>query len=94
MAERKTFAEALAETSAFGDNLSVTDVLNKPLTVLDFELLDTQWGEAAKILAIVDGENQSILTWSTVLINQLKRVADLLPLDGAIVKEKNYYTFR
>ena len=94
MAERKTFAEALAETSAFGDNLSVTDVRNKPLTVLDFELRDTQWGEAAKILAIVDGENQSILTWSKVLINQLKRVADLLPLDGVIEKEKNYYTFR
>lgn len=94
MAKIKKFADVLPTVGDWGENLSPDDVLDKDITVTGYELLDTAWGEAVKIHTTLDGAEQFVLTWSAVLIDQLKRVADDLPLQGQIAKEKRYYTFR
>ena len=89
----RTFAEVLTSLADFGENLSIPDVLGKTLEVVGYEPVQTRWGDACRIHALLDGENISILSWSGVLKKQLDSVKDKLPLVGSIQQVKQYYTF-
>ena len=77
----------------FGDCVSVEDVENVELILLDFEFRDTPWGEALIITAKDEDKNLRILTWSKVLIEQAKRLQSHLPVVGCIERIKRYWTF-
>ncbi len=93
---RKTqsaLGKLVEERSSLGENRTVDDVLDMPITITRFQTIDTGMGEAVVIHIDTDEPPTTILTWSKVLIAQLELVKRDLPLEAIITKERAYYTF-
>ena len=73
--------------------IAVEVVEGKEILLGGFEFFDTQWGDAMKITAELDGETVIILSWSKVLVKQAHRLETHLPLMARIDRVKKYWKF-
>jgi hypothetical protein len=97
----KTFKEfgIKAESQSFtGDKIKISRVLNKEITVHDYKIEDSKYGDNKKCLSLqieFDGEKRVIFTGSNVLMNMIQAV----PRDGGfpfkttIIKDDERYEF-
>jgi len=72
----------------------VEDVQGQELEILDFEVRAGGFGPEAHVHCEDDNGTFCVRTTSTVVISQLERLGDKLPLLGAFCREKNYHTLR
>lgn len=89
----KHISTVLREQSDLGEHLQLSEVVNQNMEVHEYRLLSTAWGDAAVVTIKLDGKDESFLTWSRVLIDQLGTIEVFLPLLGRIIAVKNYFTF-
>jgi len=89
----KTIDELLAEKGDLGDNLSVEDVMGREIKVISQKRIKTSFGPASIISCEIAGHEETILTWSSVLPDQLDLIDEELPASGVIRREGRYYTF-
>lgn len=90
----RTIDEALREKDYSPGFEKVQDYIGVPLMVTDYEVNQTEFGEALTIYAQTeDGVEHQLSTWSENLLNELRLVHDMLPLDAAIYLYGKMYTF-
>lgn len=70
-----------------------SDLVDKLIVILDYEPIETRYGDAFLARCVVDEEVVSVLIGSTVLCSQLEKVFEHLPVSATITKVSNYYTF-
>jgi len=73
--------------------IGVEVVEGKEIVLGGFEFFETQWGDAMRIIAEVEGQSAIILSWSKVLIKQAHRLEEHLPLLAQIERVKKYWKF-
>ena len=83
----------LPKAEDFEGCLGLEVVEGQEIVLKSFYFFDTQWGEAVKITAEIEGVEGVILTWSKVLNKQAHKLEDHLPLITTIVRIKKYYSF-
>jgi len=72
----------------------VEEVEGKEVAIGPYELREGGFGVEAHILCHDGDDEFCVRTTSTVVINQLARIADKLPLLGSFHREKNYHLIR
>ena len=90
------FSEFSEEENFDGDKISISDILNKEVTVLRFRVGDSKKREGTKYITIqveVDGKHRVVFTGSEVLYNQLMKYQEHLPLIAIIRKINDFYSF-
>jgi len=97
--EIKDFDDVYEGERLFADSRQVefSDILDKELVIRAYRELDSSYGGKFLVIqAELDGESISFATGSTVLQNQMKGIADELPIKARIIKpeKKRYYTFK
>lgn len=68
-------------------------LVNVEIVILEFEPIETQYGDALLANCIVRGEPKVVLIGGEVLKQQLEVVADKLPVLATIIRTGAYYTF-
>jgi RNA-directed DNA polymerase len=94
--DMKKFSEFAEEKTAFeGEKIKIDDVLNKPLEVLNFRVLNGKYQTEKCLQVQVRLHNvlKVIFTGSKVLTEQLEKYEKELPFETTIVKPHRYYTF-
>jgi len=71
-----------------------SSLVNVPITILSIEPITTYYGDQRMCDCLVHGEVKKVLMGSLVLIDQLGKIENDLPVEATIIKVKNYYTFR
>lgn len=97
----KRFSDfAKTRTQLPGDKVSIDDILNKEIIILDFRIYKSKYkkNNSGEYLTIqfryVDTDKRFVVfTGSDVLINQANEYADEVPFQTIIVKVDKYYTF-
>lgn len=84
-----------AEEQLFGEKISVSEILNKEISVLSYKIAKSkiEKDDYAQIQIEINGEKKVVFTNSTVLKDQLERHKEHLPFITTIIKPKKYYTF-
>jgi len=72
----------------------VEDVQGKELEIQAYEVRVGGYGPEAHVRCKDESSEFCVRTTSTVVISQLERLADKLPLLGSFYREKNYHTLR
>lgn len=79
-----------------GKKKRLDEILNKPISVVDFRITKSNKRENSDCLQIqflLDGEVYILFTGSVVLIDQIQSVKEKLPFKTTIVKIDKYYSF-
>ena len=92
-APKRRLSDVVAAKSGLTADLRAMDILDKEVEVLSYEVIQARRGEAAKLHVILDGEEKTVLTWSGVVLDNLRLCEDEFPLVGTLVKKGNYYKF-
>ena len=74
--------------------VKVEDIQGKEMELQRFEVREGGFGPEAHILCFNGTDQVCVRTTSTVVIDQMKRLEDKLPLWGAFYREKNYHIVR
>jgi hypothetical protein len=89
----KRFSDVRPRFGEGADYVKVDDLVDQPLILKSFQCMSTQWGEAAIIDATHRGKGIQILTWSAVLIQELRDIEKDLPVSACIRRVGRYFTF-
>ena len=79
-----------------GKKKRLEEILDKPISVVDFRITKSNKRENSDCLQIqflLDGEVYIFFTGSVVLIDQIQAVKEKLPFKSTIVKIDKYYSF-
>lgn len=80
-----------------GDKIPVKKILNIAITVIDFKIEPSKQKPGTELLTLQiekSGDKRVVFTGSTVMIDQIKRVArDKLPFSTTIKGDNDYYEF-
>lgn len=80
-----------------GDKIKVKNLLNVPITVLEFKIEPSKQKPGTELLTLQiekSGDKRIVFTGSTVLIDQIKRVPDdKFPFVTTIKGDNDYYEF-
>lgn len=79
-----------------GDKISLTDILNQEIVVLNYRKAKSKKKENSEYVTIhieYDGKHRIVFTGSVVLKNQLDKYKDHLPFQTTIKKINNFYSF-
>ncbi len=68
-------------------------LVNVEIIILDFETIETQYGESLLANCLVSGEPKAVLLGGMVLCQQLLSLKEQLPLLATIIKTGQYYAF-
>ena len=90
--EVKRVSEVLGDVSSLGGGLRLDEVAGRDVLILGYDELDTQWGPAVRIAIDDAGKETSVLTWSKVIIDRVKRLDGLFPVIGRFEKKGRYWT--
>ncbi len=90
----KRFADFAKETVLDGDKISISDVLNKEVTIIDYRVKESKLKEGNYLTLQIEkeGEKYVIFTGSQVLIDQIERYKNELPFLTTIRKINKYYS--
>jgi hypothetical protein len=80
-----------------GEQVQLSELLDKAIVIKDFSELPSKYndGTFAVVLAEIDGKTATFSTGSKVLMEQLNKIKDKLPVRVTIKQPegKKYYTF-
>lgn len=79
-----------------GIKISIDDLLDKPITIIQYRLKKSKFKPETNCLTLqinLCNEIRVIFTGSQVLIDLCERYRDYLPFETKIIKIKKYYTF-
>jgi hypothetical protein len=83
--------------SFVGDKIKLQNLFNLPIKVLDFKIEPSKQKEGTQLLTLQiekSGEKRIVFTGSSVMIDQIKRVAqNNFPFTTTIRGDNNYYEF-
>jgi hypothetical protein len=76
------------------DKVSIDDVLNEEISIKDFSIGQSHKFNhpIVKVLASYNNRDICFITSSAVIIEQLGRIKQYLPVETIIVKKGKYYT--
>jgi hypothetical protein len=94
----KTFNEIVPEKKSFNVDVKVpfAELVDKDFVVADYEVFPSKFegcDEFAVILVKSDGQEQITTTSSRVIMGQLEKMKDELPVKVRLEKRKKYFTF-
>jgi hypothetical protein len=94
----KTFSEIVPEKKSFNVDAKVAfaDLIDKDFVVADYEVFPSKFegcDEFAVILLKSDGQELITTTSSRVILDQLEKMKDELPVKVRLEKRKKYFTF-
>ena len=86
---------SFAEERLVGDKVSVSDILNKEITVLSYKIMKSKIEDDnyAQIQIEINGEKKVVFTSSKVLKDQLEAYKDHIPFIATIIKTRKYFSF-
>ena len=94
-----SFSELTNKNKFKGDKITIADIVDHPITVVDFYFSNSQFDhnrEYAAIQIIYNDEYRVVFTGSTVLIDQLRKNEDSLrgtKFNTTITHPNNYFKF-
>ena len=90
----KKFGDFAKETVLDGDKISITDVINKEVTILNFRVKESKLKDGDYLTIQIEKEDAKyvIFTGSKVLIDQIERYKHELPFLTTIRKINKYYS--
>lgn len=85
---------SFAEERLVGDKVSVSDILNKEITVLSYKIMKSKIEDDnyAQIQIEINGEKKVVFTSSKVLKDQLETYKDHIPFIATIIKTRKYFS--
>lgn len=92
----KRFKDFAEERSFEGDKISINDILNQEIVVLNYRISPSKRKEGTQytILQIEhEGVKRVVFTGSTVLSSQVQKYQSELPFLSIIRKINDFYTF-
>jgi hypothetical protein len=94
----KTFSEIVPEKKSFNVDAKVSfaELVDKDFVVADYEVFPSKFegcDEFAVILVKSDGQELITTTSSRVIMGQLEKMKDELPVKVRLEKRKKYFTF-
>lgn len=89
---------SFAEERLVGDKVSVSDILNKEITVLSYKIMkskieDDNYAQIQIEKIEINGEKKVVFTSSKVLKDQLETYKDHIPFIATIIKTRKYFSF-
>lgn len=86
---------SFAKERLVGDKVSVSDILNKEITVLSYKIMKSKIEDDnyAQIQIEINGEKKVVFTSSKVLKDQLETYKDHIPFIATIIKTRKYFSF-
>jgi len=91
--DMKRFGDVRPRFGEGTEYVKVEELEGKEFILKSFKLMTTQWGEAAVFTFEIDGEDKESLTFSSVLVAELKDIAVELPVIAMVKKTGRYWTF-
>ena len=90
----KKFGDFAEETVLDGDKISITDVINKEITLLNYRVKESKLKDGNYLTLQIEKEASKyvIFTGSGVLIDQVERYKEELPFLTTIRKINKYYS--
>jgi len=74
--------------------VKVEGIQGKEMEIQRFEVREGGFGPEVHVLCVDGTDQMCVRTTSSVVINQLKRLEDKLPIWGAFYRVGNYHTLR
>jgi hypothetical protein len=95
----KTFSEIVPEKKSFNVDTKVpfAELVDKSFTVLDYEVFPSKFegcDEFAVILVKANGDQAITTTSSRVIMDQLEKMKNELPVKVRLERRNKYFTFR
>ncbi len=86
---------SFVEERLVGDKVSVSDILNKEITVLSYKIMKSKIEDDnyAQIQIEINGVKKVVFTSSKVLKDQLETYKDHIPFIATIIKTRKYFSF-
>ncbi len=96
--EVKSFSEIVPEKKSFDvdEKIAFSELVNKEFIVKNYELFPSKFEgceEFAVILIENDGSEAVTTTSSRVIIDQLEKMEDELPVKVKLLRRNKYFTF-
>jgi len=90
----KRFGDFAKETVLDGDKISITDIINKEVIIVDYRVKESKLKEGNYLTLQIEKNDKKyvIFTGSQVLIDQIERYKNELPFLTTIRKINKYYS--